>query len=111
MGSINTHLTSEIEAAILAGIPDKWKNKYQFLQLAAKEKIERDGLLPDNEPKYIHFQCIYCEREIYVKPDVAGMFEYIWCTICGKSEKKDAMHRIDIVPKRFVPAGATVREK
>lgn len=111
MARCETHLCSEIEAAVIAGIPEKWKNKYQFLQMAAKEKIERERLFFNNELKYIHFQCIYCAREIYVKPDVAGMFEYIWCTVCAKSEKKDAMHRIDIVTKSKVPAGATVREK
>ena len=43
--SFSTWLDSDTVKAINRGIPEKWENSYQFLQIAAKEKLEREGLL------------------------------------------------------------------
>jgi hypothetical protein len=110
MGVITTNLSPQYELAIIAGIPNKWQSKYHFLQLAAKEKLIKEGLISDETSQFIHYHCIFCNRDIYISPEMAGMYEWIYCSVCGKKDKKDAMERKEITLGKYIPAGAEIKK-
>jgi len=109
MNVLNTQVSDEINEAIMAGMPNKWKTKYQFLQMAVKEKLESTGLLLNNDALFVHYKCIHCSRELYVTTERAGQYEWVWCTLCGKKEPHDAMERLEIVLAKNIPSGKEIK--
>ena len=109
---INTGLPDTIAEAIKFGVPDKWKSAYHFLQIAATEKLQREGLINFDNLSFIRYKCPKCEQCIYVLPDVAGRFDWLYHMKCfpfAPPQKTYALIRGDMVQGKDIPAGAEIR--
>lgn len=82
---LNTGLPKIVVSAIENGtLQKKWHSYYHFLQLAALEKLQREGLINFDTITFIHYSCPnpICNRHIYVLPEIAALKEWHYCLKC-----------------------------
>ncbi len=109
---LQTGLPAIAVDAIRDGVlKDKWKSPYQFLQLAAIEKLQREGLVNFDNVTFIHFFCPECKRQIYTLPELAGLHEWFYCTKChpNSTTKEHALIRNGTCLGKDIPKDSEIR--
>ena len=110
---INTGLPQISFEAIRVGVEQKkWKSPYQFLQEAATEKLQREGLINFDNITFVHYICSGCGRHIYVLPELSGLKEWFYCIKCypnGGATKDKALLRNGISIGKDIPKDAEIR--
>lgn len=90
----------------------KWNSSYHFLQLAALEKLQREGLINFDEIIFIHYFCPECSRQIYVLPEIAGLREWFYCTKCYPKSpplREKSLVRNGTVLGKDIPKNSEIR--
>lgn len=109
---LNTGLSKLVVSAIESGTQNKkWNSSYHFLQLAALEKLQREGLINFDNVTFIHYFCPKCNRNIYVLPEIAGLKEWFYCTKCypNSTVKENSLIRNGTVLGKEIPTDAEIR--
>lgn len=109
---LNTGLPTIVALAIEEGVnQSKWNSSYHFLQQAAIEKLQREGLINFDNITFIHYLCSDCNRHIYVLPEIAGLYGYLYCTKCHPitPQKDKALTRINTILGKEIPQGSEIR--
>ncbi len=109
---LQTGLPNIAVSAIENGtVQKKWNSSYHFLQLAALEKLQREGLINFDNITFIHYFCSSCNRHIYILPEIAGLHEWLYCSKCHPhaTTKENSMIRNGTVFGKDIPKTAEIR--
>lgn len=109
---LQTGLPSIAITAIQNGTEQKkWNSSYHFLQLAALEKLQREGLINFDKATFIYFLCSTCNRHIYVLPEIAGLHEWLYCTKCypNGTTKEHSLIRNGTFVGKDIPKESEIR--
>lgn len=109
---LQTGLPSIVISAITSGVTQKkWNSSYHFLQLAALEKLQREGLINFDNITFIHYFCPTCNRHIYVLPEISGIQEWFYCIKCypNSTIKENSMVRNGTALGKEIPKEAEIR--
>jgi hypothetical protein len=109
---LQTGLPKVAVSAIENGTQQRlWNSSYHFLQIAALEKLQRDGLINFDEITFIHYFCSTCTRHIYVLPEIAGLHEWFYCTKChpNSTTKENSLIRNGTILGKEIPKDSEIR--
>lgn len=110
--TLNTGLPKIVFDAIEDGTKqEKWHSSYHFLQQAAIEKLQREGLINFDAIIFIHYFCAKCNRHIYVLPEIAALKEWHYCSKCypNSTTKENALIRNGTSLGKEIPKDAEIR--